>query len=151
MTTMVDIKPFVVRYKAGTDKSILPGIHGKFETKAKALVAAQKCAAFFGVTRKNADGMWIGKAIIGITTDMEALEKQESVRHGNMSPLEGGEDELPQDVNIDTELDDLRAENERLRAALEDRECGAPSDTDEQPTVKRGKLKKSLSTSSTEE
>lgn len=73
----MDIKPYVVRYKSGADKSIKPGIHGRFISKEKAEEAMDRAARYFGGQWKKKDGFLVGRAIIGIVIDQEALKRQE--------------------------------------------------------------------------
>ncbi len=116
----MDINPFIVKYKAGTDKTILPGIHGRFATMEKAVAQAARCALHFGVTHKNKDGLYVGRAIIGIVVDTAAIERQKNEKESNVKELAGEVDDFPE---AEDELEVLRKENAKLREKLEEVEA----------------------------
>ncbi len=75
---MVDIKPYVVRYKAGKNKEIKPGIHGQFATREEAENAMERAARYFGGPfQKTQEGFFVGRAIIGIVVDQKQLQLQQ--------------------------------------------------------------------------
>ncbi len=132
----MDILPFIVKYKAGTDKSIKPGIHGRFETEEQAKNAAKKCQTFFGGPKR---------VIVGIVVDPAMLAMQ-NAQHEGVDPVEPDSDMSP--------LEQMRIENALLRKqlgmAVEDEECEAQYDTSENTTQKPEKAKRSPVAASTE-
>lgn len=84
----MDIKPYVVRYKAGSDKSITPGIHGRFVDEKSAADAMDRAARYFGGSFKKKDGFLVGRAIIGTVIDQEALRQQQQ-EAAQYDPLKG--------------------------------------------------------------
>ena len=115
----MDIKPFIVRYKAGKDKSIQPDIHGRFATREQAQAAAAKCSDHFGGGTKDEKGFYVGRAIVAIVVDEDALKAQEEGRE---------EDYIPADIPPDkeeSEIERLRAENRALQELLEKETCAA--------------------------
>lgn len=140
----MDILPYSVRYKAGSDKTIQPGLHGRFATKEEAEVQMLKCAKHFGVVKRTPEGFMVGRAIIGIVADHALLEKQEAEAHG---PDILAEVEAPVWVD-ETEL--LRQEIARLKAKCgEDQECAESFDSESDETQKPAKSRKSRPTSLT--
>ncbi len=140
----MQILPYVVKYKAGTDKTIKPGIHGRFETMEEALLALQKCTKHFGSLAKKSPTLYAGPAICGIVVDQEALERQQKLEHES--------DDLKCDLPEpeQSELDRLKAEVERLKAKAGeegDEECAESLDSESEETPKPAKSKKSQRTS----
>ena len=106
----MEIRPYAVRYKAGSDKTILPGLHGRFETMQQAQAAMERCALFFGDGVRK-DGFIVGRAVIGIVVDNAALAQQK-VEESQPDPLAGAS--VPE---LDmTEMQKVLAENARLPA-----------------------------------
>ena len=109
----MEIRPYAVRYKAGSDKTILPGLHGRFETMQQAQAAMERCALFFGDGVRK-DGFIVGRAVIGIVVDNAALAQQK-VEESQPDPLAGAS--VPE---LDmTEMQKVLAENARLKAQLD--------------------------------
>lgn len=145
----MDCLPFVVKYKSGTDKSIKPGIAGRFETMEEAVIGLAKCAKHFGSEIKKSATLYAGPAICGIVVDQAALAKQKEYE-------DNGDDlkcDLPEPEQ--SELDRLKAENARLRAKAGeeneegDEECEELSDSESEEAPKPAKSRKSQRTSST--
>ena len=132
----MDIKPFQVHYKAGLDRSIKPGLHGKFATELEAQAQARLCKKFFEERHGPK------AAIVGIVVDDDALAKQKEQEESDLPP------ELESQVEM-TELELLRSENARLRALSGDAECKGSSEEESDSTLKRGRRKPSRGTSST--
>ncbi len=144
----MEIRPFVVKYKAGTDKSIKPGIHGKFETMEDALNGLEKCTRHFGSLVKKSATLYAGPAICGIVVDDKALEQQQK--------LEKQSDDLQCDLPEpeQSELDRMKAEIDRLKIKAGEaeepegeEECEASFDSASEETPKPAKSKKSPRTS----
>lgn len=114
---MADIKPYAVRYKAGSDKTIRPGLHGRFETREEAEKAQEACARFFGGGRRNSDGFIIGRAIVGIVTDASQLDLQKKEAQGDRT---FPEIEVPEEVD---EVVRLKLELAEANAKLRELEC----------------------------
>ena len=90
----MDIKPFIVRYKAGSDKRIKPGIHGSFATMEQAEGELEKCARYWDSLKRQGK-FFVGPAVCGITVDEGALKRQKEEREVDQLPgsPEFGEDE----------------------------------------------------------
>ena len=138
----MDIKPFRVVYKSGSDRTIKPGLHGHFATLEEAKHQLSICAAHFGGGQMDPSGLVvIGPAISGVIVDESKLDLQRKAE----SQAVGLEDIAMPDPEL-TELEQLRAENLRLKAERENKECEESSDTDDDSTMK-GKRKKVAVTS----
>ena len=140
----MDILPYTVKYKAGTDKTVQPGIHGRFKTLEDAQAALVACVKFFGGGKETESGVVVGRAVCGIITDADLAKKasEEPQQDDEFGAVTVPELEV-------TENDALRAEVNRLRAQLEKQECAESSDYEPEEIKKPAKSKKSLSTSST--
>lgn len=134
----MDLKPFIVKYKAGLDRSIKPGIHGKFATHEEALAQARKCQDFFNTSSGPKS------AIVGIVTDEKQLLMQQREAE-EVDPDVGAKEEM-------TELELLRAEVKRLRAEKgDDEECEDLLSDESGSIPQRGNTKKSRGSLSTSE
>ena len=127
----MDIKPFIVRYKAGKDKSILPGIHGRFETREEAdrqvILAADN---FGGGVRDQATGFIVGRAVVGVVVDQVMLRKQKEMSSVDRS-LDGVDIPEPE---LDEE-EKLRAELQRYRDKYGAEPGEESSETEESSTL----------------
>jgi regulator of replication initiation timing len=130
----MDVKPFIVKYKAGLDRSIKPGVHGRFVTHEEALRQARVCSDFFNRLQPKS-------AVVGIVVDEVQLRLQKEQMEDE-DPEVGAKQEL-------SENEMLRAEIARLRAKIGDEECEDPPHEDSGSTSKRANTKRSLATSST--
>ena len=140
----MDIRPYVVKYKGGTDKNVQPGIHGAFKTMEEAKAGLAACARFFGGGQVYETGMIVGRAVIGIVVDQGLLNQQRAAMNDR--------DDLP--IEFEPEVDELqklREENARLKASLGEPACEESFESEGPSTPKRGKRKEAAYTSSTSE
>lgn len=139
---MAALLPYEVRYKAGTDKAIRPGVHGRFATLEQAMNGMEQAARYFGGPFKKHDEGLSGRALIWIVTDQAAVKALEDPPDNCPISSDDGVEEQT--------VEDLRAEIARLQQEARDKACADEPDQGSESTSKQGSLRKSLATSSSE-
>lgn len=94
----MDLLPYTVRYKAGTDRRIKPGIHGKFRTREEAETQAEEARKHFSLGREIPTGK---EAVVFIDVD-ETQAKQVAAEEGDQceAELSTGDDSTQRPANM---------------------------------------------------